>query len=125
MSTLTFPGDKPYPQEKYVTTLGVASSVIPDATDEPIKTTNDSEAQQAAKPAQLSLDTTAEQHGQHPLAQLGNARKNFLLGIFAVAYFVDVCNVSGVGIAVAQIGKDTGLSTSQFVWVSRVQASLG
>jgi hypothetical protein len=32
---------------------------------------------------------------RHPLAQLGDARKNFLLFIFAIATFVDVCNVSG------------------------------
>ena len=35
------------------------------------------------------------QEHRHPLAQLGNARKNFLLFIFAIATFVDVCNVSG------------------------------
>ncbi|ORX36582.1 major facilitator superfamily domain-containing protein [Kockovaella imperatae] len=56
-------------------------------------------------------------HHVHPLAQLGAVRKNFLLFIFAVATFVDVCNVSGVAIAVAQIGMDTGLHISQLVWI--------
>jgi hypothetical protein len=57
------------------------------------------------------------QHAPHPLAALGGARKHFLLLIFSIASFVDVCNVSGVAVAVAQIGNDTGLEISQYVWV--------
>ncbi len=77
----------------------------------------DKEAQHA-KPKQLDLNSSVDQHAEHPLAQLGNARKNFLLVIFAIATFVDVCNVSGVAVAVAEIGQDTGLAVSQLVWVS-------
>jgi hypothetical protein len=53
----------------------------------------------------------------HPLAQLGNVRKNVLLFIFAIATFVDICNVSGVAVAVAQIAQDTSLEVSQVVWI--------
>ena len=42
-----------------------------------------------------SLEDAHQVEHVHPLAQLGAARKNFLLFIFAVATFVDVCNVSG------------------------------
>jgi len=59
-------------------------------------------------------------HEVHPLAALGQGRKMFLLLIFSIASFVDVCNVSGVAVAVAQIGMDTGLGISQLVWVSSV-----
>ena len=55
---------------------------------------------------------------QHILATLGQTRKNFLLLIFSIATFVDICNVSGVAVAVAQIGQDIGLDLSQLVWVS-------
>lgn len=41
-----------------------------------------------------NLDAVGHGHGVHPLAQLGNGRKNFLLFIFAISTFVDVCNVS-------------------------------
>ena len=63
-------------------------------------------------------------HDISPLAALGKARKNFLVFIFAVATFVDVCNVSGISIAVADIGQDTGLGVSQLVWVSHPCAGL-
>lgn len=33
------------------------------------------------------------------------------------ATFVDICNVSGVAIAVAQIAADTKLEVSQIVWI--------
>ncbi|ORY32785.1 major facilitator superfamily domain-containing protein [Naematelia encephala] len=72
------------------------------------------------KEAQLDAEKAKahEGHGEkHPLAQLGTVRKNVLLAIFAVATFVDVCNVSGVAIAVAKIGIDTGLGVSQLVWI--------
>ena len=76
----------------------------------------DKEAQQESTGHES--EESKEGHAQHPLAQLGNARKNSLLIIFAIASFVDVCNVSGVAVAVAQIGMDTGLKQSQLVWVS-------
>ncbi|KAL0250339.1 hypothetical protein I308_102512 [Cryptococcus tetragattii IND107] len=53
----------------------------------------------------------------HILASLGQSRKNLLLLIFSVATFVDVCNVSGVAVAVAQISQDIKLSYSQIVWI--------
>jgi hypothetical protein len=73
---------------------------------------------QEKKPRQLEPGASDEAHHQHPLAQLGQARKNFLLLIFSIASFVDVCNVSGVAVAVAQISADIGLDLSQIVWVS-------
>ena len=60
----------------------------------------------------------------HPLAALSNGRKNVLLIIFAVASFVDVCNVSGVAIAVAQISSDIDLGISQIVWIITRQVIL-
>lgn len=59
-----------------------------------------------------------EEGHDHPLAQLSSARKNFLLVVFAIAQFVDVCNVSGIAIEVAQLAGDLGLGDSQLVWVS-------
>jgi hypothetical protein len=55
----------------------------------------EAEAQTAPK-EKVEVAPTAgpHEHGVHPLAQLGNARKNFLLFIFAISTFVDVCNVS-------------------------------
>lgn len=58
------------------------------------------------------------QHKEHPLAQMSPVRKNVLLLLFSVAVFVDICNVSGVGVAVAQIAIDINLDLSQVVWVS-------
>jgi MFS family permease len=37
--------------------------------------------------------------------------------IFSIASFVDICNVSGVAVAVAQISTDIGLDLSQIVWI--------
>lgn len=67
-------------------------------------TMSDKEAQHSPKPSQINPDALpgnahSASHDDahvHPLAALGDARKNFLLLIFAVATFVDVCNVSGV-----------------------------
>jgi hypothetical protein len=75
----------------------------------------DKEAQDPLKDG--SLSDHHDSHA-HPLAQLSSARKHFLLVIFAISTFVDVCNVSGVAIAVAQIGMDIDLGISQLVWVS-------
>ncbi|WWD03085.1 hypothetical protein V865_001131 [Kwoniella europaea PYCC6329] len=58
-----------------------------------------------------------KEHSKHPLAQLSQTRKNFLLFIFSVATFVDICNVSGVAVAVAQISLDIKLGISQVVWI--------
>lgn len=54
---------------------------------------------------------------EHTLSSLSTFRKTVLLLTFALANFIDVCNVSGVAIAAAQISKDIGLETSQVVWV--------
>ncbi|WRT67097.1 uncharacterized protein IL334_004063 [Kwoniella shivajii] len=81
----------------------------------------DIEAQQIDRPGSSQMKegvTNAEQQQHHsPLAELGQARKNFLLFIFSVATFIDICNVSGVAIAVAQISADIQLDTSQIVWI--------
>lgn len=90
----------------------------PEETIQPNMT--DKEAQLTRRESQLSATLPGAEPHEHPLAQLSNARKNFLLVIFAIATFVDVCNVSGVAVAVAQIGNDTGLHVSQLVWVSLV-----
>ncbi len=37
----------------------------------------------------------------HPLAVLGQARKNVLLFTFSAATFLDLCNVSGVALAIS------------------------
>lgn len=73
--------------------------------------------------AQHDLEDVHHHAHVHPLARLGDARKNFLLFIFAIATFVDVCNVSGAAVAVAQIGFDTGLGVSQLVWVGVIDES--
>nr|XP_019046433.1 hypothetical protein I302_05182 [Kwoniella bestiolae CBS 10118]OCF25363.1 hypothetical protein I302_05182 [Kwoniella bestiolae CBS 10118] len=57
------------------------------------------------------------QEDLHPLAQLPSLRKHILLFIFSVATFVDLCNVSGAAVAVAQISQDIGLGVSQAVWI--------
>ncbi|RSH87263.1 hypothetical protein EHS25_003172 [Saitozyma podzolica] len=77
----------------------------------------DAEAQ-PKKSAELSTNPHDDSAAyDHPLAQLGQARKNFLLLIFSIASFVDICNVSGVAVAVAQISTDIGLDLSQIVWI--------
>lgn len=53
----------------------------------------------------------------HCLEKLGAARSSLLLVVFAVSHFVDVCNLSGVGLATARLGHDTGLAPSQWIWV--------
>ncbi|KAL1407889.1 hypothetical protein Q8F55_007325 [Vanrija albida] len=63
------------------------------------------------------MDPAHTAHAAHPLARLSQGRKHLLLFIFAVASFVDVCNVSGVGIASAQIARDINLHVSQIVWI--------
>ena len=60
-----------------------------------------------------------------PLAQLSQTRKNALLLIFSVAQFIDVCNVSGVTVAVAQISVDIALGPSQVVWVRSLSSTTG
>ncbi|WVF72255.1 hypothetical protein IAT40_007067 [Kwoniella sp. CBS 6097] len=66
---------------------------------------------------QLREGASDAEHAQGALAQLGSARKHFLLFIFSIATFIDICNVSGVAIAVAQISMDIKLDTSQIVWI--------
>ncbi|WVQ76083.1 hypothetical protein IAR50_005722 [Cryptococcus sp. DSM 104548] len=53
----------------------------------------------------------------HPLAQLSPLKKSILLLSFALADFIDIANVSGVAVAVADITTDTGLQSSQGIWV--------
>ncbi|WWC61164.1 uncharacterized protein I303_103744 [Kwoniella dejecticola CBS 10117] len=78
----------------------------------------DQEAQlERSKSKQLREGASDADHHNSPLAQLGQARKNFLLFIFSVATFIDICNVSGVAVAVAQISVDIKLDTSQIVWI--------
>ncbi|OCF33013.1 efflux protein EncT [Kwoniella heveanensis BCC8398] len=69
------------------------------------------------KLTQLREGATDSEHYNHPLAKLGQNRKNFLLFIFSIASFVDICNVSGVAVAVAQISFDIKLELSQIVWI--------
>ncbi|TYJ53179.1 hypothetical protein B9479_006207 [Cryptococcus floricola] len=52
----------------------------------------------------------------HRLASLSDKRKAALLGLFALANFIDLANSTGVAVAAVEIAKDTGLSTSQVVW---------
>lgn len=58
-----------------------------------------------------------ETRSEPTLSSLSTFRKTVLLLTFALANFIDVCNVSGVAIAAAQISQDIGLETSQIVWV--------
>ncbi|WVR05124.1 hypothetical protein IAU60_002136 [Kwoniella sp. DSM 27419] len=69
------------------------------------------------KPASIKEGSNDAAHHNSPLAALSPARKNFLLLIFSIATFIDICNVSGVGVAVAQIGRDIKLDSSQLVWI--------
>ncbi|WWC89219.1 uncharacterized protein L201_004137 [Kwoniella dendrophila CBS 6074] len=54
---------------------------------------------------------------QHPLAKLSQVRKNCLLFIFSLASFIDICNVSGVLVAVPDISVDIKLGVTQAVWI--------
>ncbi|KIR74288.1 efflux protein EncT [Cryptococcus deuterogattii CA1014] len=58
-----------------------------------------------------------ETRSEPTLSSLSTFRKTVLLLTFALANFIDVCNVSGVAIAAAQISQDIGLETSQIVWI--------
>ncbi|TYJ57150.1 hypothetical protein B9479_002064 [Cryptococcus floricola] len=81
----------------------------------------------ADRPPQLSVedqekgvvkDSNADKEtGSDRLASLSQGRKNLLLLIFSIATFVDVCNVSGAAVAVAQISQDIQLGASQVVWI--------
>ncbi|WVW83145.1 hypothetical protein I302_105163 [Kwoniella bestiolae CBS 10118] len=86
---------------------------------QPVSNKIDHEAQslERHKSKQLREGATDAEHLHSPLAELGQARKNFLLFIFSVATFIDICNVSGVAVAVAQISIDIKLNTSQIVWI--------
>ncbi|WVQ99577.1 hypothetical protein IAU59_006713 [Kwoniella sp. CBS 9459] len=77
----------------------------------------ESEDELERKITQLREGATDSEHFSHPLAKLGQNRKNFLLFIFSIASFVDICNVSGVAVAVAEISFDIKLSLSQIVWI--------
>ncbi|WVQ88920.1 hypothetical protein IAS59_002662 [Cryptococcus gattii] len=63
-----------------------------------------------------NLPPLQDTSNEHTLSSLSTFRKTVLLLTFALANFIDVCNVSGVAIAAAQISKDIGLETSQVVW---------
>ncbi|WVQ78052.1 hypothetical protein IAT38_000133 [Cryptococcus sp. DSM 104549] len=78
----------------------------------------DQEKQQLDRPVSNLPPGMSDAENNHgPLADLGQARKNFLLLIFSIATFVDICNVSGVAVAVAQISVDISLDFSQTVWI--------
>ncbi|WVQ71582.1 hypothetical protein IAR50_001122 [Cryptococcus sp. DSM 104548] len=55
--------------------------------------------------------------GSSPLASLSQTRKNMLLFTFSIATFVDVCNIAGTALAVAQISQDIDLASSQIIWI--------
>ncbi|ODO03412.1 efflux protein EncT [Cryptococcus wingfieldii CBS 7118] len=74
-----------------------------------------SDHEKAVVPADIPATTT--DYHRSPLADLSQVRKNFLLLIFSVSTFIDVCNVSGAGVAVVQIANDIKLDTSQIVWI--------
>lgn len=61
---------------------------------------------QVKEPPVGAQEDRRQQMEQHPLAQLSSSTKHLLLVIFSIAQFVDVCNVSGVAIAVADISSD-------------------
>lgn len=90
----------------------------------------DTEKLSSTAPASIPDEQRQHEHNEHddkydhPLAKLGSARKHFLLFIFSVASFLDICNVSGAAIAVAQISVDIQIESSQIVWVSHYFASL-
>jgi hypothetical protein len=48
---------------------------------------------------------------------LSNPRKYFLLFLFAVAQFIDVCNISSLFSAVPTIAEELSMSPSQSVWL--------
>ncbi|TYJ53579.1 hypothetical protein B9479_005784 [Cryptococcus floricola] len=82
-----------------------------------------------SSPASLSLsnvagdnttNTTQENESpstQHPLAQLSPLKKSVLLFIFGLADFLDIANVSGVAVAVADITTDISLHSNQGIWI--------
>ncbi|KAK4703392.1 hypothetical protein P7C70_g2833, partial [Phenoliferia sp. Uapishka_3] len=71
-----------------------------------------------APPSSSKPSSIAEAAGaSHPLALLSSARKSLLLLIFSISIFVDVCNVSGAAVAVAQIAGDIKLGVSQAAWI--------
>ncbi|KAK4687340.1 hypothetical protein P7C73_g2775, partial [Tremellales sp. Uapishka_1] len=80
-------------------------------------TSNDPAAKAEKAEIEASRGNGHEAKYNHPLAKLGQSRKNFLLFVFSIASFIDVCNISGVAIAVAQIQSDIGLGLSQIVWI--------
>ncbi|WVQ78053.1 hypothetical protein IAT38_000134 [Cryptococcus sp. DSM 104549] len=78
----------------------------------------DEEKQMPDEPLSGLASGVSVSQGSHGmLAALGQTRKNFLLLIFSVATFVDICNASGVAVAVAQISIDISLDFSQIVWI--------
>lgn len=77
-----------------------------------------SDAAPEARPAEKAIDPIHAAEHDHPLAKLSQNKKHFLLFVFSIAVFLDISNLSGVGVAVAQISADIGLAASQIVWVS-------
>ncbi|WVQ98675.1 hypothetical protein IAU59_005806 [Kwoniella sp. CBS 9459] len=98
------------PQRELDRTISHTEPVSPNAVDKELQATR-------TKSHQLREGASDAEHAEGALAQLGQARKNFLLFIFSVATFIDICNVSGVAVAVAQISLDIQLDTSQIVWI--------
>lgn len=95
-----------------------------------------SKVEKAESEYNQSQQNASHHHSENTLANLGQARKNFLVLIFSIATFVDICkwvqcrwiyqhwhelvystSVSGVAVAVAQISTDIKLDYSQIVWI--------
>lgn len=89
---------------------GAGAAVAPDAM-------SDKHLHPSATANQGDANHSHHDGADHPLAKLGSGRKHFLLFIFSIASFLDICNVSGVAVAVAQISVDIDLGASQIVWV--------
>ncbi|AFR92418.2 efflux protein EncT [Cryptococcus neoformans var. grubii H99] len=89
-----------------------SSDIMKESCDKVASLTGEANTKDENSPPQLQ-DTQSE----HILSDLSTFRKTVLLLTFALANFIDVCNVSGVAIAAAQISQDIGLGTSQVVWI--------
>ncbi|OCF36546.1 efflux protein EncT [Kwoniella heveanensis CBS 569] len=95
-------------------TISHTEPVNPNAVDKELQATR-------TKSHQLREGASDAEHAEGALAKLGNARKNFLLFIFSVATFIDICKFElikrGTRLQVAQISVDIKLDTSQIVWI--------
>lgn len=102
----------PPPEESKLEEKTFGESESPGQEDAAPSTTQSNIIEEIQEPSRRIVEES-----QHVLAQLSPARNNFLLVIFSIAQFIDVCNVSGVAIAVAQISSAIHLAQSQIVWI--------